>query len=84
MKQNVTVERDNAGVLGDDYYRLTQDRDALQYELRVWQKKAADGEEGAQEHVDEILSSEDWKRAEVITHYERIIKDLKAGEKASN
>ncbi len=84
MKQNLTVERDNAGVLGDDYYRLTQDRDALQYELRVWQKKAADGEEGAQEHVDEILSSEDWKRAEVITHYEKIMKDLKAGEKASS
>ena len=81
---NRPVERDDAGVLGDDYYRLTQDRDALQYELRVWQKKAADGEEGAQEHVDEILQSEDWKRAEVITHYERIIKDLKAGEKASS
>lgn len=28
--------------------------------------------------------SEDWKRAEVITHYEKIIKDLKAGEKASS
>ena len=81
---NRPVERDDAGVLGDDYYRLTQDRDALQYELRVWQKKAADGEEGAQEHVDEILQSEDWKRAEVITHYEKIIKDLKAGEKASS
>ena len=81
---NRPVERDNAGVLGDDYYRLTEDRDALQYELRTWQKKAADGEEGAQEHVDEILQSEDWKRAEVITHYEKIIKDLKAGEKASN
>lgn len=81
---NRPVERDNAGVLGDDYYRLTQDRDALQYELRIWQKKAADGEEGAQEHVDEILSSEDWKRAEVITHYEKIMKDLKAGEKASS
>lgn len=81
---NRPVERDDAGVLGDDYYRLTQDRDALQYELRVWQKKAADGEEGAQEHVDEILQSEDWKRAEVITHYEKIIKYLKAGEKASS
>lgn len=81
---NRPVERDNAGVLGDDYYRLTEDRDALQYELRTWQKKAADGEEGAQEYVDEILQSEDWKRAEVITHYEKIIKDLKAGEKASN
>lgn len=81
---NRPVERDNAGVLGDDYYRLTQDRDALQYELRVWQKKASDGEEGAQDHVDEILQSEDWKRAEVITHYEKIIKDLKAGEKASS
>ena len=81
---NRPVERDNAGVLGEEYYGLTEDRDALQYELRTWQKKAADGEEGAQEHVDEILASDEWKRAEVISHYEKIIKDLKAGERAAS
>ena len=88
---NRPVERDNAGVLGEDYYHMTEQRDALQYELKVWKKKAADSKssgdtdayETAQEHVDEILSSQGWKRAEVINHYEKIIKDLRAGEKAA-
>lgn len=80
---NRPVERDNAGVLGEEYYGLTEERDALQYELRTWQKKAADGEEGAQEHVDEITESPEYRRAEVISHYERILKDLKAGERAA-
>lgn len=89
---NRPVERDNAGVLGEEYYQLTRQRDALMYELRTWQKKAADesaatepqptGNE-AQAHVDEILSSDEWKRAEIITHYEKILRDLKAGEKAA-
>ena len=55
---------------------MTEQRDALQYELKVWKKKAADSKssgdtdayETAQEHVDEILSSQGWKRAEVINH----------------
>lgn len=86
---NRPVERDNAGVLGDDYYSLTEARDALQYELNTWKKKVADSTAGepagtvAQEHVDEILNSPEWKRAEVVSHYEKIIKDLKAGEKAA-
>ena len=80
---NRPVERDNAGVLGEDYYSLTENRDALQYELRTWQRKAADGEEGAQEHVDEILDSPEWKKAEVVSHYEKIMKDLKAGERVA-
>lgn len=80
---NRPVERDNAGVLGEEYYNLTEERDAIQYELRTWQKKAADGEEGAQEHVDEIMQSDEYKRAEVISHYEKIMRDLKAGEKAA-
>lgn len=80
---NRPVERDNAGALGEEYYNLTEERDALQYELRTWQKKAADGEEGAQEHVDEILESPEYKRAEVVSHYETIMKDLKAGERSA-
>ena len=88
---NRPVERDNAGVLGEDYYHMTEQRDALQYELKVWKRKAADAKnsgdtnayETAQEHIDEIMSSEEWKRAEVINHYEKIIKDLRAGEKAA-
>lgn len=81
---NRPVERDNAGVLGDDYHSLIEQRDALQYELRVWNKKAADGDENAQQHVNEIMASDDWKRAGIITHYERIIKELRAGEKATS
>lgn len=87
---NRPVERDNAGVLGEDYYRLTEERDALRYELRTWQKKAEEESSGetagrseAQEHVDEILNSREWKRAEIVSHYEEIIKVLKAGERAA-
>ena len=80
---NRPVERDNAGALGEEYYKLIEDRDRLKYELRIWRKKAADGEEGAQEHVDEILEGPEWKQAEVIDHYDRIMKDLRAGEKAA-
>lgn len=80
---NRPVERDNAGALGEEYYKLIEDRDRLKYELKTWRKKAVDGEEGAQEHVDEILESADWKQAEVIDHYDKIMKDLRAGEKAA-
>ena len=80
---NRPVERDDAGVLGDDYYSLIDERDKTKYELRTWQKKAAEGEEGAQEHVDEIMNSDDYQRMLVIDHYDKIMKDLKAGEKAA-
>ena len=80
---NRPVERDNAGVLGDEYYGLKDQGEALKYEMRVWRKKAADGEPGAQEHVEEIENSNEWKRLEVVSHYDKIIQDLKAGEKAT-
>lgn len=80
---NRPVERDNAGVLGEEYYNLTEERDRLVYELRLWQKKAADGVEGAQEHVDEILNSDDYQKSEIVSHYEKIIKDLRKGEKSA-
>ena len=80
---NRPVERDNAGALGDEYYGLTEERDRLRFELRTWQKKAEAGEEGAQDHVDEIMSSPDYQRMLIIDHYDKIMKDLKAGEKAA-
>lgn len=80
---NRPVERDNAGALGEDYYNLKEDAEAIKYEMKVWRKKAADGDEDAQKHVEEIESSSDWKQAEVIAHYEKIMKDLRAGEKAA-
>lgn len=80
---NRPVERDNAGVLGDEYYTLTEERDRLKYELRVWQKKASEGDMDAQAHVEEIMSSDDYQRMMVIDHYDKIMKDLRAGERAA-
>ena len=80
---NRPVERDNAGVLGEEYYKLTEERDRLKYELRTWQKKADDGDENAKAHIDEILSSGDYQRMLIIDHYDKIMKDLKAGEKSA-
>ena len=80
---NRPVERDNAGALGEQYYNLIEDRDRLKFELRTWKKKAEEGDEEAQAHVDEIMSSDDYQRMLVIDHYDKIMKDLKAGEKAA-
>lgn len=80
---NRPVERDNAGVLGEEYYQLTEERDRLKYELRTWQKKADEGDEDAQAHIDEIKQSDDYQRMLVIDHYDKIMKDLKAGERAA-
>lgn len=85
---NRPVERDNAGVLGEDYYSLTKERDEVMYELRTWRKKVTDlpaddpQHVKAQEHIDELTSSDRYKRAVTIGHYDKIIKDLKAGERA--
>lgn len=85
---NRPVERDNAGVLGEDYYSLTKERDEVMYELRTWRKKVADlpaddpKHAEAQAHLDKLMKSDRYKRAVTIGHYDKIIKDLKAGERA--
>ncbi len=79
---NRPVERNNAGVLGEEYYSLINERDEVQYEVRTWKRKASDGDADAQRKLDELMQSERYKRAEVISHYEKILKDLKAGERA--
>lgn len=79
---NRPVERDNGGALGEEYYSLIAERDKVQYEVRTWKRKAAEGDEDAQRKLDAILQSERYKRAEVISHYDKIMKDLKAGERA--
>jgi len=79
---NRPVERDNGGVLGEEYYGLINERDEVQYEVRTWKRKAAEGDEDAQRRLDALLQSERYKRAEVISHYDKIMKDLKAGERA--
>ena len=85
---NRPVERDNGGALGEEYYSLINERDETMYEVRTWKQKLANLDEGtaerehAQRQLDEVMESERYKRAEVITHYEKILKDLKAGERA--
>ena len=79
---NRPVERDNGGALGEEYYSLIEERDKLQFEVRTWKRKAAEGDEDAQRKLDELMKSERYKRAEVISHYDKIMKDLKAGERA--
>ncbi len=79
---NRPVERDNAGVLGEDYYSLIEERDKVLFEARTWKRKAAEGDEEAQKKLNDLMKSERYKRAEVIGHYDKIMKDLKAGERA--
>ena len=79
---NRPVERDNGGALGEEYYSLIAERDKVQYEVRTWKRKAAEGDEDAQRKLDELMKSERYKRAEVISHYDKIMKDLKADERA--
>ena len=79
---NRPVERDNGGALGEEYYSLINERDEVQYEVRTWKRKASEGDADAQRKLDELMQSERYKRAEVISHYDKILKDLKAGERA--
>ena len=79
---NRPVERDNGGVLGEEYYSLINERDEVQYEVRTWKRKASEGDKEARRRLDELMQTERYRRAEVISHYEKILKDLKAGERA--
>lgn len=85
---NRPVERDNGGVLGEEYYSLIQERDETMYEVRTWKRKVAEMPAAdaagttARKRLEEVMESDRYKRAEVISHYEKILKELKAGERA--
>ena len=81
---NRPVERDNAGVLGDEYYGLIKERDQLRYEVNTFKKKAQRGDDGAKEHLEMLIRSDAYKRGQVISHYEKIIGDLKKGLQAAD
>ena len=81
---NMPIERDNAGVLGNEYYGLISERDELRYEVNTFKKKAQLGDERAKKHLDKLLNSDEWKRAQVISRYEKIMGDLKKGLAAAD
>ncbi len=89
---NRPVERDGGGVLGDEYYGLTEEHDELMHQVRGWQQKAVDAKESgdkaalkeANEKLKELTGSKDYARAMVIDHYKKIMDDLKKGEKAAS
>lgn len=80
---NRPSERENAGLLGEEYWDLVRERDVLMNELGKNAQAAADGDAEAQKRVDEIMASDDFKRAQVIGHYKKIMDDLRKGEKAA-
>ncbi len=80
---NSPAERDNAGVLGEQYWNLVDEHDRFMHDLRAWQRREADGDEKAKEYVNDLLESDEFKRALVIDHYKNLIDIQRKGEKAA-
>ena len=80
---NRPSERENAGQLGEEYWDMVKERDVLMNELGKNAQAAANGDAEAQKRVDEIMASDDFKRAQIIGHYKKILDNLRKGEKAA-
>lgn len=80
---NSPAERDNAEVLGEQYWNLVDEHDRFMHDLRAWQRREADGDEKAKEYVNDLLKSDEFKRALVIDHYKNLIDIQRKGEKAA-
>lgn len=78
---NRPIERDNAGVLGEDYWELVESTEEMQHNIRKKRQRAADGDEAARQELERLLQSTDGKRAEVVSYYKGIIDVLRKGEK---
>lgn len=78
---NRPLERDNAGVLGEDYWNLVESTEEMQHNIRKKRQRAADGDEAARQELERLLQSTDGKRAEVVSYYKGIIDVLRKGEK---
>ena len=78
---NRPIERDNAGVLGEDYWNLVESTEEMQHNIRKKRQRAADGDEAARQELERLLQSTDGKRAEVVSYYKGIIDVLRKGEK---
>jgi N12 class adenine-specific DNA methylase len=78
---NRPLERDNAGVLGEDYWKLVESTEEMQHNIRKKRQRAADGDEAARQELERLLQSTDGKRAEVVSYYKGIIDVLRKGEK---
>lgn len=80
---NSPVERDNAGVLGEQYWDLINEHDKFMHDLRAWQKREANGDEEAKKYVNDLLESDEYKRVLIIDHYKKLIDVQRKGEKAA-
>jgi len=80
---NRPIEREDAGVLGEDYWKLVDETEETMHNIRKKRQRAAEGDEDAKEALDELMESTDAKRAEVVHHYKGIIDALRKGEKSA-
>jgi len=77
---NSPWERDNSGALGEDYWQLINDNDEFLHNISKKRKRAKDGDAEAQEKLDELMKSDDYKRSLVINQYKKLIDNLRKQE----
>ena len=80
---NRPVERDNAGVLGEEYWKQVEDAEETMHNIRKKRQRAADGDAEAQQELEELLQTPDGKKAETVLHYKSIIDVLRKGERSA-
>ena len=81
---NRPVERDNAGVLGEDYWQLVNENKEFKHNLDKKKKRAAAGDEEAAKKVESILASDDYQRYLIIDSYAKSIDAMRKAEKETD
>lgn len=78
---NSPWERDNNGALGEEYWSIINENEEFLHNLRKKAKKAKSGDTDAQEKLDKLKNSEDYRRSLVIGMYKNIIDGLRKQQK---
>jgi len=78
---NRPIERKGGNALGEDYWNLVSEAEELRHIISKKRQRAAKGDTDAEKRLNELLSSEDAHRADVVLHYKSIIDGLRKEER---
>lgn len=81
---NSPWERDNNGILGEDYWQLINDNEEFLHNLRAKKKRAEAGDADAKKKLEELEKSDEYKTSLVIASYKRLIDGLREQEKETS
>ena len=78
---NRPIERKGGNALGEDYWNLVSEAEELRHIISKKRQRVAKGDTDAEKRLNELLSSEDAHRADVVLHYKSIIDGLRKEER---